>query len=166
MFQYSSQRHAPTTPSERETVEDIPVDTVVSKGAGDGKRLVKTKEMKEHTHTHTPWKVLIHGPCLGRRRRCIDCAQATNEKSIGVSCSWLTWEKRALEVSWVFMSCQGKAELAADTLYPLYGAWPGEVNNLYQPLGHSGFGKLENMLGARNMSCKTFYSRASVYSIL
>lgn len=95
---------------------------------------MKTKEVNEHTHTYTHGKVLIHGPRLGRRRRCIDCAQATNEKSIGVSLTERRGQKRSAGCPCL---CQGMAELAADTQYPLSRTWPGGSTVCTKPRGHS-----------------------------
>lgn len=45
----------------------------------------KVSENKGNEGTHTRWKVLIHGPCLGRRRRCIDCAQPQMRNPLGLA---------------------------------------------------------------------------------
>ncbi len=115
----------------RENDEDMPVDTAVSQGQAVGK--VSENKGSERTHTHTGkcWSMV---PVWEGGEGALIVHKATNEKSIGVSLTERRGQKRSAGCPCL---CQGMAELAADTQYPLSRTWPGGSTVCTKPRGHS-----------------------------
>lgn len=104
--------------------------------AGNGERLVKTKEVDKHTHTHTGkcWSMV---PVWEGGEGALIVHKPQMRNPLGLAAPGLTERREQRRSAGRSCLCQGMAELAADTQNPLNRTWPGGSTVCTKPRGHS-----------------------------